>query len=101
MEKRAHQLTYELLEQQWTGAKFIAVPDAEPVAFHRAFVASWAAMLSAFSAGLAHADENDPKLPEREARLAQLKEIVIVAPGAAVPPDVQSIAFVSPTTVTR
>jgi hypothetical protein len=50
--------------------------------------------------GIAHADENDPKLPERETRLAQLKRVVIVAPGLVVPANMQSIAFVSPTHAT-
>jgi hypothetical protein len=93
--KIAHQLTYKLIEQKWTGAAFIVAPVDQLSALHEAFVTSWAAMLSAFSSGIAHADDEDPSVPEREKRLSELKRVVIVAAGLEIPPGSTAICFTS------
>jgi hypothetical protein len=96
LKRSARELTYRLLEQTWTGAAYVVVPAEKLAEFHAAFVAAWAAMLSAFSSGIAHADPSDPQLDEREQRLSRLQRVVLVAPGAAAPSNAQAITFVSP-----
>jgi hypothetical protein len=94
--KTAHQLTYEFCEQRWTGAAYIVAPKESLEALHEAFKVSWKAMLSAFSSGIAHAEYNDPSVEQRERRLSELERVVIVAPGAQIPPGSNAIAFASP-----
>jgi hypothetical protein len=95
LERTAQRLTYQLLEHRWSGAAYLVAPETALAQLHGAVRAAWAAMLSAFSSGIAHADQDDPKVPENEKRLAELKRVVILAPGLAIPSGQQVIAFVA------
>lgn len=100
LERTAQKLTYQLLEYRWQGPAYVVAEPGSLAGLHAALVAAWAAMLSAFSSGIAHADQDDPKVPENEKRLAELKRVVVLAPGAQIPPGQTVIAFVPPTAET-
>src|SRR5436309_2601272 len=77
-------LALDIFERKLRGRVVVLAADVgEAADLHEAALARWRKILSAYSSGIAHADDPyGPKIEEQEAELRELERADFLAPGA-------------------
>lgn len=75
-------LALDIFERKLRGGVVVLAADAaEAAQLHEAALSRWQKILSAYSSGIAHADDPyDPKIEKQEAELRELQRADFVAP---------------------